>query len=105
MAVSASLTFANVKSSAMTPRHPEVPNLMGEVVLNPAPVLIARYFSLSRHASKAIIMRPQQTKEESKKESRKMPRSKARYLRVVLVTSPSLALARKIARAVVQKRL
>lgn len=34
-----------------------------------------------------------------------MPHAKARNLRIVLVTCPSLALARKIARAVVQKRL
>jgi len=34
-----------------------------------------------------------------------MPRAKAKNLRVVLVTCPSLALARKIARSVVQKRL
>ncbi len=35
----------------------------------------------------------------------KMNRAKARNSRIVLVTCPSLALARKIARAVVQKRL
>jgi periplasmic divalent cation tolerance protein len=34
-----------------------------------------------------------------------MPRAKAGNLRIVLVTCPSLALARKIARSVVQKRL
>jgi len=34
-----------------------------------------------------------------------MNRAKARNTRIVLVTCPSLALARKIARAVVQKRL
>jgi periplasmic divalent cation tolerance protein len=34
-----------------------------------------------------------------------MPRSDARNLRLVLVTCPSLALARKIARSVVHKRL
>lgn len=34
-----------------------------------------------------------------------MPRPKAKNTRVVLVTCPTLALARKIARAVVQKRL
>lgn len=34
-----------------------------------------------------------------------MSRAKARNARIVLVTCPSLALARKIARAVVQKRL
>jgi periplasmic divalent cation tolerance protein len=34
-----------------------------------------------------------------------MNRAKARNIRIVLVTCPSLALARKIARAVVQKRL
>ena len=34
-----------------------------------------------------------------------MPRAEARNLRLVLVTCPSLALARKIARSVVQKRL
>ena len=34
-----------------------------------------------------------------------MPRAKARNLRLILVTCPSLALARKIARSVVQKRL
>ena len=33
-----------------------------------------------------------------------MPRAKAKNLRVVIVTCPSLALAKKIARAVVQKR-
>lgn len=35
----------------------------------------------------------------------KMKRAKAKNTRIVLVTCPSLALARKIARAVVQKRL
>ena len=44
MAVNASRTLANVKSSAITPRQPEVPNLMGEVVLNPALVLMAGLF-------------------------------------------------------------
>lgn len=34
-----------------------------------------------------------------------MPRSKPRNVRLVLVTCPTLALARKIARGVVQKRL
>lgn len=34
-----------------------------------------------------------------------MPRTNARKMRVVLVTCPTLVLARKIARAVVQKRL
>ena len=34
-----------------------------------------------------------------------MPRAKARSFRVVLVTCPSLALARKIARSVVEKHL
>src|ERR1700674_944891 len=29
MAVTASRTLANVKSSAISPRHPDVPNLMG----------------------------------------------------------------------------
>src|SRR5260370_18269766 len=33
MAVTASRTFAKVKSSAMRPRQPEVPNLMGEVAM------------------------------------------------------------------------
>jgi len=48
--------LAKVKSSAMSPRHPEVPNLMGEAVFNPALVLMARYFSPSRGSVKAIIM-------------------------------------------------
>jgi hypothetical protein len=33
MAVTASRTLAKVNSSAITPRQPEVPNLMGEVVM------------------------------------------------------------------------
>ena len=33
MALMASRTVAKVKSSAMRPRQPEVPNLMGEVVM------------------------------------------------------------------------
>src|SRR5712692_4270488 len=33
MAVTARRTLAKVKSSAIRPRHPEVPNLMGEVVM------------------------------------------------------------------------
>src|SRR5260370_11138026 len=33
MAVIARRTLAKVKSSAIRPRHPEVPNLMGEVVM------------------------------------------------------------------------
>src|SRR4029077_7066605 len=40
MAVTARRIFANVKSSAIRPRQPEVPNLMGESV-------IRRYSSLS----------------------------------------------------------
>lgn len=40
-----------------------------------------------------------------RKESKKMARAKARNIRIVLVTCPTLALTRKIARAVVQKRL
>ena len=39
------------------------------------------------------------------KDRRKRPPAKARNFRVVLVTCPTLALARKIARTVVQKRL
>ena len=74
-------------------------------MLNPALVLIARYFSLSRHASKAIIMKPQHSGENPGGNSAEMPRAKARNLRFVLVTCPSLVLARKIARSVVQKRL
>ena len=38
-------------------------------------------------------------------DQRKKNRAKVRNARIVLVTCPSLALARKIARAVVQKRL
>src|SRR5260370_30632868 len=33
MAVTASRTLAKVKSSAMRPRHPEVPNLIGELLM------------------------------------------------------------------------
>jgi hypothetical protein len=33
MAVTANRTFAKVKSSAIRPRQPEVPNLMGEGVV------------------------------------------------------------------------
>src|SRR5215471_8569713 len=62
MAVSASRTFAKVKSSAITPRQPEVPNLTGEVVCNPALVLMARYFSPSRNDTKVIIMRASKIK-------------------------------------------
>lgn len=40
-----------------------------------------------------------------KKEQGKSTRARARDIRVVLVTCPTLALARKIARAAVQKRL
>src|SRR5215472_5877093 len=57
IAVRASRTLANVKSSAITPRQPEVPNLMGEVVCNPALVLMARYFSLSRYGAKDCARR------------------------------------------------
>src|SRR5689334_47218 len=39
------------------------------------------------------------------KRQRKSPRAKAKNMRVVLVTCPTLTLARKIARAVVKKRL
>jgi hypothetical protein len=56
IAVTASRTFANVKSSAISPRQPEVPNLMGEVALNPVLVLMARYFSPTRDVAEAIIM-------------------------------------------------
>lgn len=40
-----------------------------------------------------------------KKTQGKSTRAKARNIRIVLVTSPTLALARKVARAVVERRL
>src|SRR5207302_8857201 len=76
MAVSASRTFAKVKSSAMTPRQPEVPNLTGEGMLHPARVLMARYFSLSRRAEKGVHMRgPGAIKNESLKSEQRTNRS------------------------------
>jgi len=66
---------------------------------------MARYFSLSRHASKAIIMAPGNQRKDQRKNRRKMPRAKARNMRIVLVTCSSLPVARRIARSVVQKRL
>jgi len=66
---------------------------------------MGRYFSLSCQASKAIIMTPSNRAKDQGRESKEMPRAHAKNLRVVVVTCPSLALARKIARAVVQKRL
>src|SRR6059058_4243415 len=77
MAVSASRTFAKVKSSAMTPRQPEVPNLTGEGMLHPARVLMARYFSLSRRAEKVVNMRgPGAIKNESRKSEKRTNRSR-----------------------------
>src|SRR2546430_14931167 len=47
MAVTARRTLAKVKSSAMRPRHPEVPNLMGEVAMR-------RYSRLERVESRKL---------------------------------------------------
>jgi hypothetical protein len=47
MAVTAKRTLANVKSSAIKPRQPEVPNLIGEE-------LIAQYSSPESEESKAF---------------------------------------------------
>src|SRR5437879_699889 len=71
MAASARRTLANVKSSAMMPRHPEVPNLMSEVVCNPAFELMARYFSPSRRDLKAIIMKGPLKQENESRKSKK----------------------------------
>lgn len=75
---------------------------MGEVVLNPALVLMARYSSRSRYTEKAVIIVAPMS--QAKKQV-KSTRAKAKDMRVILVTCPTLALARKIARAVVHERL
>src|SRR5260370_4646612 len=53
MAVTARRTLAKVKSSAIRPRHPEVPNLMGEVVMR-------RYFRTERVESRKLKVRSQE---------------------------------------------
>src|SRR5580704_13718122 len=90
MAVTARRTLANVKSSAISPRHPEVPNLIGEE-------LIALYSSPESEESKAFHERVSFIREGI------MVAGKQN--RIVLVTCGSIVEARKIATAVVRKRL
>src|SRR5258707_10743745 len=90
MALTASRTLAKVNSSAITPRQPEVPNLMGEVIMN-------RYSSLTMQKTKAVrAVYLGQGREAMKAGGRN---------RVVLVTCATLNESRKIARGVLQKRL
>src|SRR5260370_21666615 len=53
MAVIARRTLAKVKSSAIRPRHPEVPNLMGEVVMR-------RYSRTERVESRKLKVQSQE---------------------------------------------
>src|ERR1700693_268265 len=71
MAVTARRTLANVKSSAIRPRQPEVPNLMGEgfgegfMAMYSSPVIVGRkrqlrerWFGRERHARTAVPSSP-----------------------------------------------
>ena len=86
MARTARRTVAKVKSSAMIPRQPEVPNLMGEVAM------VGIFYLVPRVSCRV-----------GDKEMGGSGMEKAAEFRVVLVTCGSTKEARKIATAVVEK--
>src|SRR5712664_2974364 len=90
MAVTARRTVAKVKSSAMRPRQPEVPNLMGEAAVF-AEALMGGYSTRAGSTLKEVT-------------EKAMIRTNGRY-RIVLVTCASIAEARRIGRSAVKKRL
>src|ERR1700716_3128267 len=97
MAVTARRTLANVKSSAMRPRHPEVPNLMGEVVMGrysrPEGVE-SRKLKVEKRGKLAWLG-------ERMMYERRAEMKRAKQGRIVLVTCATLTEARRIARSVV----
>src|SRR5262249_23163743 len=91
MAVTARRTLANVKSSAIRPRQPEVPNLMGEVD-------IARYSSPEFAAKEGRAQfKPKKVAEAGM--------GAGKQARIVLVTCGTISEARRISSSVVRKRL
>src|SRR5579864_1199441 len=56
MAVTARRTFANVKSSAISPRQPDVPNLMGETIFAGA--------AMDRYSTRSIVAHKDEGKGE-----------------------------------------
>src|ERR1700736_2956215 len=93
MAVTASRTLAKVKSSAISPRQPEVPNLMGEEFGEG---------SMAMYSSPVIDKRKWTTIDRGRREGNEMP---DRQCRVVLVTCGTLAEAKRIPRAALEDRL
>src|ERR1700685_2379103 len=96
IAVTASRTLANVKSSAMRPRQPEVPNFIGDEGEVEGDGVMARY-------SSAEAVGKNSWGDAVVGGGRPMVRGTGK--RVVLVTCGSMKEARKIARGVVGKRL
>src|ERR1700690_1982927 len=93
-------TLAKVKSSAITPRQPEVPNLMGEVVMT-AYSNLSRPFSIYEAAC-----RDDRAKDSGHEGGTMSPSANAiGEARIVLVTVESLTEARRIAKSLVKKKL
>src|SRR5216683_3146498 len=91
IAVTARRTLAKVKSSAIRPRQPEVPNLMGEVA-------IARYSSPEYEGKRSADA-------AQARDLREGGMVAGKNGRIVLVTCGSIVEARRIASAVVRRKL
>src|ERR1700722_1267344 len=107
MALTARRTLAKVNSSAIRPRQPEVPNLMGEAVIalysSPERWKIEDALRNSRILSDLETARGCRTQTRKRMKEKKMVAGKRN--RVVLVTCESVTQARRIANGVVRKRL
>jgi periplasmic divalent cation tolerance protein len=103
MAATAMRTLGNVKSSAMMPRQPEVPNFMGEAAIlfcaGPYCILAAKIDRNKAHARKQKV-----TGREGEWRDAMPKKSAGKYV-VVLVTCGSRAEAQRIAREIVLRRL
>src|SRR5882762_10010536 len=104
MAETASLTLANVKSSAMSPRHPEVPNLMGDVVMRrysrPETVESRKLKDKSRDPKHAALLRALARGKVHGPSGGSMVK-RGEGSRIVLVMCATLTEGRRIARRVV----
>src|SRR5271163_1921909 len=118
IALIASRTLAKVKSSAISPRQPEVPNLIGEVVITAHSSVLwafAKYESnCSAGRTRAVGFSAPFSKTTFGRAMMKIAKtakmtSTARGAgadgRIVLVTVPSLLEGRRMAKSVVKKRL
>ena len=97
-------TLPKVKSSAMMPRQPEVPNFMGEaaILFPPRGIVSWRRHALQQSADAASKKLPGASGRAIPKFL--MPKRAGKYF-IVLVTCGSRAEARRIARAIVSRRL